>query len=637
MAALLGAVAPVVLALEDLQMADPATLELVAHLGAHPVSGLSVLMTMREGGAPPAGVRTVHVPPLDAPAVGELAAALLHQYGASPAAGLPRLFVDQLLERTAGVPFLVEEVVRSLVERDEIDRLHRRPDILDDVLGDVAVPALLRDVLLWRIRPMDEQTRDILGAAAVLGMTADERTLARVLDLPQPAVAQALEQAESAGLLDAHDGHRRFRHTLARQVVYELLPEVTGRLLHLRTARVLEEQVPRPVARLAHHYRLAGSAADHIRNAEAAADLATARGDDATAARFLLGTMDHPKVPRPVQVRLAVKLGRSAIDGVAQAEAIPVLRRILADRRLPPGARGELGLVLGRMLRQHGEALQGYEEIARAVPWLTHPGRRARALAILSAPDTVVGWHVDDHLRHCAEAARAAEQSGEVSARLAVEIARLSLRLELGEPDAWPAIDAALSGATLAAHPREHARACLNWAQGALHVGDLEHAARLLDTGRRLLAAEGYERLQPVVELTELALDLATGRHDGLEERILAFLARPDRMPLTMLDARLHLGRLRHRRGDHERAEADLRAVIAEATRVGAAWPLIPAHTALAALLLDLSERDASRVEAETALALVRGKGIPAWGREAAHLLIICGSPGNAPGPHWEP
>jgi hypothetical protein len=351
-----------------------------------------------------------------------------------------------------------------------------------------------------------------------------------------------------------------------------------------------------------------------VRNAEAAADLATARGDDATAARFLLATMEHAELPRRQRARLAGKLGRSAIEGVIQADAIPVLRGILGDRRLPPGARGELGLALGRMLRQQGEARDGYEEIERAVPFLTHHGRQARALAILAAPDTMLGRHADDHLRHCAAARRAAEQSGDPSAMLAVEIAELSLRLELDDPSAWPAIEEALAGPRLAASPRDHVRACLNWAQGALHTGRPDRAAALLEVVLALPATAEYERIRPVVELTEHALDLAAGRLDGLEERILRFVARPDRLPLTMLDARLYLGRLRHRLGRPEEAEQDLRAVVADAERVGAAWPLIPAWTALAEM------RDDPEA-ARTAVELAASKGLPAWGRTAQQLL----------------
>ncbi|MEU7771056.1 hypothetical protein AB0C44_07005 [Micromonospora taraxaci] len=545
---------------------------------------------------------------------------------------------------------MVEEVLRTLAERG------------GDPLADDSVPFVLRDVLLWRMRPLDEGTREVLGAAAVLGMAPDQRIIASALSLDRVTVGSALTAAHRAGLL--HDGGDglRFRHDLARQVVYDLVPRPNREWLHLRVARVLEQELPRPVAQLAHHYRLAGSGADFVRNAEAAADLATERGDDATAASFLLQTMDVAELPRPVRVRLAAKLGRSAIDGLSQAEAIPVLERLLADRRLPPGARGELGLVLGRMLRQQGEALRGYTEIERAVPYLRAPRRKAPALAVLAAPDTVVGRHVDDHLARCTEAESAATASGDPAAHLAVRIARASLLLELGDPAAWSIITELRASAELADRPREHARACLNWAQGALHAGHPEQAEALLAAGRALVDETGYERLTALVEATELSLSRAAGRFDGLAERLTRLVTTAERMPVTLLDARAELATVLaltaaaeragstggHDRPDSrtegcaglgdsgrgrdevESAERALREVVADARRVGAVWPLVQALSALARLTV-VGRPDEAVRHATEALSVVRGKGIVAWAADAVLVLAEAAAAAGEP------
>jgi hypothetical protein len=636
-AAVLAALGPTTLLLEDLHWADPATCEFLGYLSTHPVDGLAVVLTARTpapGGStpihdalartPPWAVTRVPLGPLDADDVRELAARTLRL--ADPP---PRLTAT-LLDRTAGIPFVVEEVLRTLAERG------------GDPLADDSVPFVLRDVLLWRLRQLDDGTREVLGGAAVLGLAPDQRLLAAVLGADRATVAAALATAHRAGLLhDAGDG-LRFRHDLARQVVYHLVPRETREWLHLRVARVLEQELPRPVAQLAHHYRLAGSNADFVRNAEAAADLATERGDDATAAGFLLQTMDIAELPRPVRARLAGKLGRSAIDGLSQAAAIPVLERLLADRRLPPGARGELGLVLGRMLRQQGEALRGYAEIERAVPYLRAPRRRAQALAVLAAPDTVVGRHVDDHLARCVEAEAAAAESGDPAAELAVRIARASLLLELGDPAAWAIIAELRACAELADRPREHARACLNWAQGALHAGHLGRAAALAAAGRRLVEETGYERLAALVEATDLSLARAGGRLDGLADRLTRLVSAAERMPVTLLDARAELATVLARTaapgegatdGGMVGAERALREVIDDARRVGAIWPLVQALSALARLLL-AQRPDEAVGYATDALSLVRGKGIWAWSAEAVLVLaeaaVVAGEPERA-------
>ncbi|MER7893221.1 AAA family ATPase [Micromonospora sp. NPDC094482] len=630
-AAVLAALAPAVLVLEDLHWADPATCDLLAYLGSHPVDGLAVVLTARTpapGGSTPIHEALARTPPWAVTRVplGALAAEDVRRLAARTLRldDPPPELTATLLERTAGIPFVVEEVLRTLAERG------------GDPLADESVPFVLRDVLLWRLRPLDEASREVLGAASVLGLVPDQRILAAALGQDRAAVRAALTAAHRAGLLHDTGEGLRFRHDLARQVVYDMVPRDTREWLHLRVARVLERELPRPVAQLAHHYRLAGSGADFVRNAEAAADLATERGDDATAAGFLLQTMAVAELPRPVRARLAGKLGRSAIDGLSQAEAIPVLERLLADRRLPPGARGELGLVLGRMLRQQGEALRGYAEIERAVPFLRAPRRRAPALAVLAAPDTVVGRHVDDHLARCAEAEAAAATSGDPAAHLAVRIARASLLLELGDPAAWAVIAELRASVELAERPREHARACLNWAQGALHAGHLEQSAALLAAGRELVEETGYERLAALVEATELSLDRAAGRLDGLAERLARLVAAAGRMPVTLLDARAELATVLARTatgGDVARAEQALREVVADAWRVGAIWPLVQALSALARLTLTRRPEEAVQ-HATDALSLVRGKGIWAWAAEAVLVLaeaaVAAGEPERA-------
>jgi hypothetical protein len=655
LAAVLAALAPAVLVLEDLHWADPATADFIAYLAGHPIPGVAVVVTTRVlsaaeapihdalSRAPAGSLVRISLPPLDAADIRELAGRTLNL--ADP----PARLTATLLERTAGLPFVVEEVLRSLAERG------------GDPLDDIAVPYLLRDVVLLRLRALDRRTAEVLGAAAVLGMVPQARILTAALGLDLRSVNRALAEATRAGLLHDVGTGPRFRHELARRAVYELLPDLTRNLLHRNIARVLEGNQPRPVAILAQHYRLAGASADFVRTAEAAADLATRQGDDATAARYLLQTMDIAELPRPTRVRLAGKLGRSAIDGLSQASAIPVLERLLADPRLPPGARGDLGLVLGRLLRQQAEALRGYTEIERALPYIRSEARRAQALAVLAAPDTVVGRHVREHLARCAEAEQAAERSNDPGARLAVRIARSSLLIELGDPAAWPAITGLRAEPALTGRPREHARACLNWAQGMLHSGHLDHALTLAAAGRQLVEESGYERLLALCELTDLSLDRALGRGDRLESRLNALLAMSARFPVIRLETTVELALVRAAGGSgdasdagagdgggagdaegagagdgggagagdgggagdagtSEAAEQALRAVIAEAERVGSVWPLIRARSSLSRLLRD-RDPGAAQAQAASALLLVREKGIWAWAGEAVQTL----------------
>ena len=286
------------------------------------------------------------------------------------------------------------------------------------------------------------------------------------------------------GLLHEEGGRCRFRHALARQIVYESVPVSGRRWLHLRTAQALEAGAesgggPRPVARLAHHYRHAGARPSSW-HAEAAADTAFSHGDDATAARFLLQALEIGELSREVRVRLAVKLGRAAVDGLAHTEAVPVLERLLPPNSSPAHLRGELRFALGRLLRQQGETRAGHLQIEGALEDLAdRPALLGRALAALSAPETIVDRHVSEHAARCDQAEEAALRSGDrdVRRRGAHRPGPHSCWNRVTRP-APRLIAGLLRDDELRAAPREHARACLNWAQGALHVGRLELGRR---------------------------------------------------------------------------------------------------------------------------------------------------------------
>ncbi|MER6978103.1 helix-turn-helix domain-containing protein [Streptomyces carpinensis] len=260
---------------------------------------------------------------------------------------------------------MVEEVLRTFMEGSATRAIPARPEALDDL----AVPAVLREVVVQRLLTLDDDAREVLNAAAVLGLVTDDRLLAKVTERDAGEIARSLAGAQAVGLLHEERGHSCFRHALAQQVVYESVPAAERRWLHLRTARALESGVGTPrAAKLAHHYRLAGRHQEFVVHAEAAAEAALAHGNDATAARFLLEALGAEGVPQTDRVRLALKLGRAAVDGLAHAEALPIVDGLLVTEQLPAAVRGELrfahGLDLEAALRLYG-AMAASRDIAR--------------------------------------------------------------------------------------------------------------------------------------------------------------------------------------------------------------------------------------------------------------------------------
>ncbi len=597
---LLGELGPSVLVVEDVQWADASTAEFLGYLAARMPPELSVVLTARETPLWEAFARMrpvrIALSPLPWDAVRELAAILLET------AEVPETYARSLHELTAGIPFVVEEVVAA---------------------GSTSVPKGLRDALLPRFAALDEQTREVLGASAVLGLVPDEQVLAAVMGLDVATVVRALSRCHAAGLLYEGTG---FRHELARQVVYQSVPAPTRRWLHQRVAEALRGVVPLPVAQIAHHYEQAGRLLSFVKYAEAAAELAQSRGDDAAAARYLVRAVEVPELAASDRVRLAAWLARAAVHGLAQSEAAPVLDRVLASVELEPSADGELRFLLGRLLRQQGEASRGYEEIARATGDLAdRPDQLALALAILAVPDIVTGRSIAEHRARCAEAVAVAEASGEAFVVAAVGVARVSLLIEVADPSASSAMVALLATPAVADEPREHARACLNWAQAAVHVGEVALAERMLAECRVVAARAEHFRVNTLLDLVSASVDLVAGRFDGLLERVRALST--NEFSAASLETEYLLGAVLAIAGDPEEAERRLRAVVRTAERVGALWPLVPARSALARLLLASGRSVEAAAQASEGLNVLRAKGNWVWAGETVSCLVEASSP----------
>ncbi|WP_162564189.1 MULTISPECIES: LuxR family transcriptional regulator [Microbacterium] len=616
-AALLQHVGPVALVLEDAQWADSGTFDLLTFLAFHQPDDVAVLVTTRGGPLPiaeafaraPAGPATLlTLAPLDGAEVQELAR---HTLGVELSASV----AADLREKTGGVPFVLEEVLRSLSER-----LPERPDLLDRL----AVPTALRDVMLQRLSGLDPVAREIVGIASVLSRRVDVELLAFVAERSPREVVDAVVSAQAVGVLQDEDDRPQFRHALAQQAVYESLPATSRRWLHARAAVVIAARPgPTPSARLAYHSKRAGNIVEFVRHAEQAADLAVARGDDSAAARFLLDVVESGAIPQETRLRVAARLGRVAIDGLAHAEAVPILTRLLEGGSLEPSLRGELRFALGRMLRQQGFARAGFEQIELALPDLgDQPALAARALAVLAVPENDVEVTVGQHLAWAELAERVARDSADPAVELSVRIAHASLLLEQGDPAALTLIDETRQSPAFTADPREHIRACLNWAQGHLHGGRVPRAEALLAEARDVVAQAGYVRVAGVVELVTHLTDFAAGRWEAIAERVDAFLDQPSEFGGAELDARLLQASLLAATGSAADAARALRGVIADAERLGAVWPLVAARATLARLMLAVGDPTAAVQQSATALELVRAKGMWAWGGEILQCLV---------------
>jgi class 3 adenylate cyclase/tetratricopeptide (TPR) repeat protein len=230
---------PVVVAGEDVHWSDASTLELMRLLQAR-LAGAPVLMvvTRRPEGEHGIGVDVdVALDRLAAEDTRTLARRL------AAARGLDAELVEQVADRSDGVPLFVEELVAAAGEADES-----------------GLPTSLQSSLLARLDRLGP-ARDVAQMASVLGRSFPERLLAAVVDIPAETLDDAVGRLIAAGVLESCpsiEGRRlEFRHALIRDAAYESLLRRSRVELHRLVASVLEQQFNEYVRNepelLAHH------------------------------------------------------------------------------------------------------------------------------------------------------------------------------------------------------------------------------------------------------------------------------------------------------------------------------------------------------------------------------------------------
>jgi class 3 adenylate cyclase/predicted ATPase len=241
---------PIVLAFEDLQWADPTSLDLLRGLAERGANApLLILATTRPEFRPPWSASPHHsliaLSPLDRIQVARMVGELASRHA------LSQETIDGVSERSGGVPLFVEEVTRFLLERG----------VQDDA---PAIPPTLQQSLAARLDRLGP-AREIAQIGAVLGRDFPHELLQAVASLDEADLRWALEKLAEADILYVEgDGPRttyRFKHALIQDAAYESLLKSRRRALHRRAAELLLENSKRAAAEpeaIARHFTDAG-------------------------------------------------------------------------------------------------------------------------------------------------------------------------------------------------------------------------------------------------------------------------------------------------------------------------------------------------------------------------------------------
>jgi predicted ATPase len=330
----LAARQPVLMLFEDAHWIDPTSLELltltVARASTLP---LLLLATARPQFTPPW--------PADAHVTIQALARLGRREGATlvtQSAGgkaLPAEILEQILNRTDGVPLFLEELTKTVIESGML----REEDghyALDGALPPLAIPTTLQDSLMARLDRL-APVREVAQIGAAIGREFSYPLLSAVARQPDDRLKEALDRLVRSELVfgrgEVPEAVYTFKHALVQEAAYASLLRERRRQLHARIAETLEGAFPEVVETqpelLAHHCAAAGLAAPAIAYYRRAAERAMAASANAeaivhlTKGLELIGSLPEPseRISREIDFRLALGNPLIATQGWTSVEA----------------------------------------------------------------------------------------------------------------------------------------------------------------------------------------------------------------------------------------------------------------------------------------------------------------------------
>ncbi len=247
------------LVIEDVHWADASTRELLDYLARRLTDLPSLilvtyrrdelnrrhpLMPVLQGWRRSDVADVVELEPLSPDGVGEMLAATLGEDAVD--AELRELMV----ERSEGNPFVLEEMLREIVDGSGESGAARRE------LSGTPLPETVRHAILLRVERLGDDQVALLETAAILGRSFDAGTLPAVSGEPEPVVHAALDAAIAQQLLEedpSRPGRYRWRHALTQEAIYAETVTPRRQAIHSRAADVLAESGEIHPVELANH------------------------------------------------------------------------------------------------------------------------------------------------------------------------------------------------------------------------------------------------------------------------------------------------------------------------------------------------------------------------------------------------
>jgi tetratricopeptide (TPR) repeat protein len=401
---------PVALVIEDLHWADQSSIELLSHIMPLIDRGRLVIIGISRSRKDPAGLWSKLAPVLETlqerivdvslrPLADDASRRLLGELVGTNS--LPEDVVAEILDKSEGNPFFLEEVLRSLIEHNVIER-NSESWVFNRPSKALEVPDTLQGVLLSRLDRLPENSKRIVQRAAVIGRIFLYRVLGKIAENEGTPLDGEVIALETADLVREYSRTPEveyiFKHALTQEVAYQTLLGPARKALHKQVGDAVEalfqDRLQEFSGTLAYHYFAAetwAKALDYSKRCGTAAfdvcAYAEARGHYARALTCLSHLDESPEHLRH-RIDIAIKLVGASLQAEAPEKNLARLVEAekVAEQLREPLQLARVQLWIGRAHYYAGklkEAIGYFQKVLGSVPTLEDPELAALPGAVI--------------------------------------------------------------------------------------------------------------------------------------------------------------------------------------------------------------------------------------------------------------
>ena len=157
---------------------------------------------------------------------------------------IDRHLEDLILQKAEGIPFFIEEFIKSLKDLKIIECRNGEVTLTQDIKT-VSIPSTIQEVIMARIDKLPEGAREILRTGAVIEREFSHELLKKVTGLPEQELLSYLSTLKDSELLYERGIYPQstyiFKHALTREVAYDSILTKRKKQLHEKIAGAIED------------------------------------------------------------------------------------------------------------------------------------------------------------------------------------------------------------------------------------------------------------------------------------------------------------------------------------------------------------------------------------------------------------